>query len=159
MDAVVSVIIWDDHPIMTDRTQVCRRCENQPGGGRWALIDPSATAQITEDRIQMRRLQLVVIPPTVRAATVRAAVGLIQLRWGATIYGQVELSLCPIDRRGLLLGLHVEPRHRLRGVGSVLGSSRSAARRRTHARTKKTPDCKSNPVGRNGDSTPSIESS
>ncbi|MDX3187472.1 hypothetical protein PV458_03580 [Streptomyces sp. MN03-5084-2B] len=38
----------------------------------------------------------------------------------ATIYGQVELSLCPIDRRGLLLGLRVEPRHRRRGVGRVL---------------------------------------
>ncbi|MEQ0560985.1 hypothetical protein ABJI51_18020 [Amycolatopsis sp. NEAU-NG30] len=45
-------------------------------------------------------------------SAVRAGVGLIELRWGATIYGQVELSLCPVDRCGLLLGLHVEPRHR-----------------------------------------------
>ena len=45
---------------------------------------------------------------------------LIQLRWGATIYGEVELSLRPSDRRGLLLGLYVEPRHRRRSVGRVL---------------------------------------
>ncbi|MET8848485.1 hypothetical protein [Amycolatopsis sp. NPDC004625] len=93
---------------MTDSAQVCLHCQNQPdGGGRWAPVDPSAAAQVTEDQVQPRRLQLVVVPPAVRAGT-----GMIQLRWGATIYGQVELSLCPIDRRGLLLGLHVEPRHR-----------------------------------------------
>jgi hypothetical protein len=38
--------------------------------------------------------------------------------WGVTIYGQAELSLCPIERRGLLLGLHVELRLRRRGIGS-----------------------------------------
>jgi GNAT superfamily N-acetyltransferase len=45
---------------------------------------------------------------------------------GATIYGQVELSLCPVDRRGLLRGLHVEPRHRRRGVGRVLALAAAA---------------------------------
>ncbi|GHG30031.1 MULTISPECIES: GNAT family N-acetyltransferase [Amycolatopsis] len=71
--------------------------------------------------MQQRRLQLVVVPPPVRAGA-----GQIQLRWGATIYGHVELSLCPVDRRGLLLGLHVEPRHRRRGVGRVLARAAAA---------------------------------
>lgn len=101
---------------------VCRHCENQPGtGGRWALVDPSVAAQVTEEQVQPRRLQLVVLPPADRAG-----IGLIQLRWGATIYGQVELSLCPLDRRGLLLGIHVEPQHRRRGVGRVLARAAAA---------------------------------
>ncbi|MEV6832122.1 hypothetical protein [Amycolatopsis sp. NPDC051102] len=103
------------------RELVCRHCENQPGHGRWALVDPSASAQVTEDRVQPRRLQLVAVPPDVRAG-----VGLIQLRWGATIYGHVELSLCSVDRCGLLLGLHVEVRHRRRGVGRVLTHAAAA---------------------------------
>jgi GNAT superfamily N-acetyltransferase len=108
--------------VMTSGAQVCWRCENQPGhGGRWALIDPSTAAQVTADQVQPRRLQLVVVPPAVRAG-----VGLIQLRWGATIYGQVELALCAVDRRGVLLGLHVEPRHRRRGVGRVLARAAAA---------------------------------
>ncbi|MEV5721732.1 GNAT family N-acetyltransferase [Amycolatopsis mediterranei] len=52
--------------------------------------------------------------------------GLIQFRWGATIAGQVELSLCPVERRGLLLGLHLEPKHRRRGVGRVLARAAAA---------------------------------
>jgi hypothetical protein len=104
------------------RELVCRHCENQTaGGGRWALIDPSVDAQVTEAQVQQRRLQLVVVPPPVRAGT-----GQIQLRWGATIYGQVELSLCAVDRRGLLLGLHIELRHRRRGVGRVLARAAAA---------------------------------
>ncbi|GAB3167400.1 hypothetical protein GCM10027258_92690 [Amycolatopsis stemonae] len=103
------------------RELVCLHCANRPDSGRWALIDPSTDAQVTEDQVQPRSLQLVVVPPAVRAG-----IGLIQLRWGATIYGQVELSLCPVDRRGLLLGLHVEPRHRRRGVGRVLARAAAA---------------------------------
>lgn len=50
---------------MTGGAQLCRHCENQSGSGRWALIDPSAAAQVTEDRVQPRRLQLVVVSPDV----------------------------------------------------------------------------------------------
>jgi GNAT superfamily N-acetyltransferase len=160
-------------PVMSNSAQVCWHCESQPDrGGRWALIDPSTDAQVTEDQVQPRRLQLVVVPPTVRAG-----VGLIQLRWGATIYGQVELSLCPIDRRGLLLGLYVEPRHRRRDAGRVLvhaASERGAGfnwsanppdepgaaafwtRIENHelpparVHTRKRQGCRSNPAGRSG---------
>jgi len=49
-------------PVMTSSAQVYRHRENQPaGGGRWALIDPSAAAQVTEDRVQPRHLQLVAV--------------------------------------------------------------------------------------------------
>jgi hypothetical protein len=42
--------------VMTSGAQVCRHCENQPdGGGRWALIDPSIAAQVTEGQVQPRR--------------------------------------------------------------------------------------------------------
>ncbi|WP_442874498.1 hypothetical protein [Amycolatopsis sp. NBC_00438] len=92
------------------------------------------------------------------------------MRWGVTIYGQVELSLCPVDKRGLPLGLHVEPRHRRRGVGRMLaraaaarggrfswtatrqrsrawprsGPPRGREHRRTGVRTKRRPDYASN---------------
>ncbi|MBE8515991.1 hypothetical protein ILP97_00350 [Amycolatopsis sp. H6(2020)] len=56
--------------VMTNGAQVCRHCENQSHGrGRWALIDPSTDAQVTEARVQPRRLQLVVVPRSVRAGT------------------------------------------------------------------------------------------
>jgi len=42
----------------------------------------------------------------------------IQLRCGTTIYDQVELSLCPIDRGGLLLGLPVEAPHRRQALAA-----------------------------------------
>jgi hypothetical protein len=49
------------------------------------------------------QLQLVVAPPDLLAGT-----GMMQLWCTSTIYRQVELSLCPVDRRSLLLGLHVK---------------------------------------------------
>lgn len=93
----------------------------------------------------------------------------------------VELSLRPVDRHGLLLGLHVEARDRRRGVGRVLAraaaargdgfswsanlpdeagrgrvlaSSRITARRRTGARTRTPLNCASNSAGRKGDRLP-----
>ncbi|MEV6914659.1 hypothetical protein AB0M83_06750 [Amycolatopsis sp. NPDC051106] len=55
----------------------------------------------------------------------RRPAGLIQLRWGTTIYCQVQPSLCPAARRGLR---DVEARHHRRGIGRVL--ARAAAARR-----------------------------
>ncbi|MGV9366041.1 hypothetical protein [Amycolatopsis sp. NPDC003731] len=43
---------------------------------------------------------------------------------GAAIYGHVDLSLCPVNRRGMLLGLRVESRRR--GVGRVLARAAAA---------------------------------
>ena len=95
---------------------LCEACHSLPDrGGRWALINPAVSNQVLEDNVTEAWLQLVVCPPPVPAG-----VGMIQLRWGTTIYGQIALSLCRIERRGLVLSLEVEPRHRRRGVGQLL---------------------------------------
>lgn len=105
---------------------LCEVCHALPSrAGRWALIDPAITAQVPESEVETAKLLLVVLPPSERAG-----VGTIQLRWGTTVYGQIQLSLCLVDRAALLVGVHVEQQHRRRGVGTVLVA---AARARGHS--------------------------
>lgn len=93
---------------------LCLACRAlNPEAGRWVQIDPAV--QVPEDRVDPTRLQLAVTPPAVRYG-----VGAIRLRLGSTIFGYVELTLCEVDRRAVLLGLEVEPAHRRRGAGRVL---------------------------------------
>ncbi|WP_329052977.1 hypothetical protein OG738_09690 [Amycolatopsis sp. NBC_01488] len=81
-----------------------------PGrGGRRALLDVALTHQVPEDQVEENRLQLVVIPPPVRHGA-----GTIRLPLGSTIFGQVEITLCELDRRAVLLHLEVELKHRRR---------------------------------------------
>ena len=101
---------------------LCEACHALPDrGGRWAMIDPSITGQVRDDQVDETRLQLVIIPPAVRRG-----IGTILLRLGSTIFGQIQLTLCELDRCAVLLGLAVEPQHRRRGAGSVLVAAAKA---------------------------------
>jgi GNAT superfamily N-acetyltransferase len=101
---------------------LCEACHALPDrGGRWAVIDPSISRQAPEDHVDDACLQLVVVPPLVPRG-----VGAILLRHGATVFGQVRLTLCELDRCAVLVGLAVELAHRRRGAGTVLVAAAKA---------------------------------
>jgi GNAT superfamily N-acetyltransferase len=101
---------------------LCEACDALPErGGRWAVIDPLITRQVREDQVEDTRLQLVVVPPVVPRG-----VGAILLLHGATVFGQVRLTLCELDRCAVLVGLAVDLAHRRRGAGTVLVAAAKA---------------------------------
>ncbi|WP_410663463.1 hypothetical protein [Amycolatopsis sp. lyj-84] len=101
---------------------LCEACNALPGrGGVWALVDPSPSRHVSEDQVDEYGLHLVLRrPPT------PAGIGSIQLRLGCTTFGEVQLSLCSIDRRAILVHVDIEEKHRRRGAGSVLVAAAAA---------------------------------
>ncbi|MFI9452578.1 GNAT family N-acetyltransferase [Amycolatopsis sp. NPDC052450] len=95
---------------------LCEACHALTGdGGIWAVIDTAVERQVIETDVDEYGLRLVVLPPPVSAG-----IGVIQLRLGHTVFGEVHLSLCPVDRRAILCHVEVEEKHRRRGAGRVL---------------------------------------
>ncbi|SDU53381.1 Acetyltransferase (GNAT) family protein [Amycolatopsis keratiniphila] len=95
---------------------LCEACHALTGvGGVWAMIDTAVERQVMESGVDEYGLRLVVLPPPVSAG-----IGAIQLRLGHTVFGEVSLSLCPVDRRAILCHVEVEEKHRRRGAGRVL---------------------------------------
>lgn len=103
----------------------CRACGALPSvagwAGMWALVDPSITAQVTEDKVDGTRLQLVAVRPAVDAGP-----GVIQLRHGSALYGSAEVLLCRICRRAILSWVEVVQQWRRRGAGWVLVAAAAA---------------------------------
>lgn len=92
----------------------CAVCRGVGADGSWIPVD--VTRQLTEDEAAgMLALNLVTIPPTVPAG-----VGQIQLRSSGQLLGRVELSLCPVEQRALLLYIEVDPGYRRHSAGRVL---------------------------------------
>jgi GNAT superfamily N-acetyltransferase len=80
----------------------------------WALIDPTRQ-WLAGAGHPHNGMQLVVTPPVVRAG-----VGRIALHFEDRIVGDVDLMLCPVDRRGVLENVRVDSDVRRRGYGRVL---------------------------------------
>lgn len=70
----------------------CDSCRAAGRRGEWTILDP--TQQHPAGAAPAVGLALVVIPPPVRAG-----VGQIQVRLNAQSIGDIDLSLCPVDRR------------------------------------------------------------
>jgi GNAT superfamily N-acetyltransferase len=83
----------------------------------WFTVDQHEVTlpnQITA-RGRDRPVVLVARPPAVRAG-----VGRIELRIRGVVFGWVDVQLCGIERRGVLVRVEVIEQQRRRGVGSVL---------------------------------------
>ncbi|ANN21085.1 hypothetical protein SD37_39555 [Amycolatopsis orientalis] len=101
---------------------LCEACHALPSrGGLWARIDPRPARHVTEDQVDEYGLRLVLLRPLTPAG-----IGSIQLRLGHTTFGEVQLSLCSIDRRAILVHVDIEEKHRRRGAGSVLVAAAAA---------------------------------
>jgi len=83
------------------------------GAGTWALIDP--TAQVPESAATGQGMELVVFPPPVRAG-----VGRIELRLRGHVLGDIDLTLCGVDRRGVIEHVRVDPPRRRLGYSRLL---------------------------------------
>jgi GNAT superfamily N-acetyltransferase len=93
--------------------EVCRAA-GPPQASAWALIDPSRQ-WIAGEMVPKNGVQLVVTPPVVRAGVGRIAVHL-----EGRILGDVDLMICPVERRAVLEHVRVDEDVRRRGYGRVL---------------------------------------
>ncbi|WP_326833944.1 hypothetical protein VSH64_03250 [Amycolatopsis rhabdoformis] len=87
-----------------------QRCETD--GQRvhqWAVIDP-AYEQKSPDEADGQGLQLVARPP------VAGSPGRIELHLSSQPIGVATMTVCPLDRTGVLEHVHVEPEYRRRGT-------------------------------------------
>jgi len=96
-------------------SHVCTACRDAggPEAGEWITINPDVAHQRRPDEVDGLKITLVVLPPAVSAGT-----GQIQLIHQGTVYGYVDLSLCPRGcRRAVVCHIEVAVEYRRRGAG------------------------------------------
>jgi hypothetical protein len=101
--------------IYSTRDITCLVCHKlNPKTASWALIDP--TRQVTPDAVRGTGLELVAIPPPIRAG-----IGRIELRLDGDVLGDIDLTLCSVDQRGVIEHVRVDRgRYRRHGYSRLL---------------------------------------
>ena len=84
---------------------------------RWFVVE-HATLTLPRQVAAHRRDQPVTL--AARPPAVCAGVGRIELRIHGEVFGWVDVQLCGIERRGVLVNVTVADQHRRRGIGGVL---------------------------------------
>jgi ribosomal protein S18 acetylase RimI-like enzyme len=109
------------HHLYELRDRTCNVCYGLGlPGHTWALLDPAE--QYPVDATPRQALRLVIRPPVaaVPRSRVRAGVGTIALVFERAVVGEVGVSLCQVERRGVIEHVKVDPACRRRGYGRAL---------------------------------------